>query len=88
MLGDPGKAGRDQAAPGRALLDLASDRAPPSEDMPGLRRAMRALLLEHLGGRGLKSWELIAALPRAATPASAGAPSMPRTDHATDPDKD
>ena len=69
VLGDPGKAGRDQTAPGRALIDLAADRAPPPEDMPGLRRAMRALLLEHLGGRGLKSWELIAALPRAATAA-------------------
>lgn len=71
VLDDTGKTGRDQAAPGRALIGLAADRAPPPEDMPGLRRAMRALLLEHLGGRGLKSWELIAALPRAAPAASA-----------------
>ena len=56
--------GRPAAGIGRALLDLAADREPCAEDMPGLRRAMRALLLHHLGGRGLKSWELIAALPR------------------------
>ena len=51
-------------ATGRALLDLAADREPCAEDMPGLRRVIRALLLHHLGGRGLKSWELIASLPR------------------------
>ncbi len=63
LLGD---VDRRETATGRALLDLAADREPCAEDMPGLRRAMRALLLHHLGGRGLKSWELIAALPRAA----------------------
>jgi DNA repair protein RecO (recombination protein O) len=65
MLGDNGRTDRGEAATGRALLDLAADREPCAEDMPGLRRCMRALLLHHLGGRGLKSWELIAALPRA-----------------------
>jgi DNA repair protein RecO (recombination protein O) len=60
-----GREGRADTATGRALLDLAVDREPCAEDMPGLRRAIRALLLHHLGGRGLKSWELIAALPRA-----------------------
>ena len=65
LLGD---VGRSETATGRALLELAADREPCAEDMPGLRRAMRALLLHHLGGRGLKSWELIAALPRAAVP--------------------
>ena len=59
-----GRAGRSETATGRALLDLAADREPCSEDMPGLRRVMRALLLQHLGGRGLKSWELMASLPR------------------------
>lgn len=68
VLGDPGRAGRAETATGRALLDLAADREPASDDMPGLRRAMRALLLQHLGGRGLKSWELVAALPRAPSP--------------------
>ncbi len=65
LLGD---VDRRETATGRALLQLAADREPCTEDMPGLRRAMRTLLLHHLGGRGLKSWELIAALPR--TPAA------------------
>ena len=65
VLGDAGRAGRSQTATGRALLDLSADREPCAEDMPGLRRVIRALLLHHLGGRGLKSWELIASLPRA-----------------------
>lgn len=64
VLGDTGRAGRLDTATGRALLDLAADREPCAEDMPGLRRVIRALLLHHLGGRGLKSWELIASLPR------------------------
>ncbi|MBP6749729.1 MAG: DNA repair protein RecO [Xanthomonadaceae bacterium] len=55
---------RGETATGRALLDLAADREPCAEDLPGLRRVMRAVLLHHLGGRGLKSWELIASLPR------------------------
>jgi DNA repair protein RecO (recombination protein O) len=71
VLGDSGRADRSDAATGRALLDLAADREPCVDDMPGLRRCMRALLLHHLGGRGLKSWELIAALPR--TPGEATA---------------
>ena len=66
-----GREGRADTATGRALLDLAVDREPCAEDMPGLRRAIRVLLLHHLGGRGLKSWELIAALPRAAVQAAA-----------------
>lgn len=66
LLGD---VDRRETATGRALLDLAVDREPCAEDMPGLRRAMRVLLLHHLGGRGLKSWELIAALPRTPSPA-------------------
>jgi len=56
---------RGETATGRALLDLAADREPCADDLPGLRRVMRAVLLHHLGGRGLKSWELIASLPRA-----------------------
>ena len=76
LLGD---VARRETATGRALLDLAADREPCAEDMPGLRRAMRALLLHHLGGRGLKSWELIAALPR-------GAPVAPQTGDAVPSD--
>lgn len=48
---------------GRALLALAAGGfPPPAEDLPALRRAMRGWLLHHLGGRGLKSWELLATL--------------------------
>lgn len=79
VLGDAGRAGRSQTATGRALLDLSADREPCAEDMPGLRRVIRALLLHHLGGRGLKSWELIASLPR--TPGDgAAAAAQPDSD--------
>ena len=88
VLGDPGKTQRDETAPGRALIDLAADRPPPAEDMAGLRRAMRALLLEHLGGRGLKSWELIAALPRSTGPVATSAGAMARTVPGSVPDPD
>lgn len=71
VLGDSGRVDRSDAATGRALLDLAADREPCIDDMAGLRRCMRALLLHHLGGRGLKSWELIAALPRVPDEAAA-----------------
>jgi DNA repair protein RecO (recombination protein O) len=67
VLGETTNAGRSErgdTATGRALLALAADAEPVAEDMPGLRRAIRTLLLQHLGGRGLKSWELIAGLPR------------------------
>jgi DNA repair protein RecO (recombination protein O) len=55
LLSDRGQRDRGEAATGRALLALA----------PSLRRAMRAVLAHHLGGRGLKSWELIGQLSRA-----------------------
>ncbi len=78
-----GRAERADTATGRALLDLAADREPVGEDMPGLRRAMRALLLHHLGGRGLKSWEMIASLPRPAE--AVGGASTRRPDAAVAP---
>lgn len=57
--------GEREAAPtGHALLALAEDRAPAVEDLPALRRALREVLGHHLGGRGLKSWELIGDLGR------------------------
>ncbi|TMN16140.1 DNA repair protein RecO, partial [Pseudoxanthomonas sp. X-1] len=60
---------------GRALLALASDVQPEAADLADLRRAMRQLLAHHLGARGLKSWDMLAALPRRATPtAGEGAP--------------
>jgi DNA repair protein RecO (recombination protein O) len=57
---------RDHAATGRALLSLAADRMPVAEDLAGLRRALRSVLSHHLGGRGLKSWELMGELGRIA----------------------
>ena len=56
--------GRDQTATGRALLALAADAMPADEDLHSLRRALRAVLAHHLGGRGLKSWELMGELGR------------------------
>lgn len=61
----PGDAG--PGATGRGLLALAGDAMPAHEDMPGLRRALREVLAHHLGGRGLKSWELMGELGRIAT---------------------
>lgn len=60
------RSGDARGASGRGLLALARDAMPDAEDMAGLRRAMREALSHHLGGRGLKSWELVAALGRPA----------------------
>lgn len=79
---------RGETATGRALLDLAADREPCADDLPGLRRVMRAVLLHHLGGRGLKSWELIASLPRGADiKAREGADENTRASEASDIDE-
>lgn len=61
---DGDAANRSTAATGHALLALAADIAPEAADMASLRRAMRAVLVHHLGPRGLKSWELAASLSR------------------------
>jgi len=47
---------------GRTLQALADDQMPAAEELPALRRALRRVLAHHLGPRGLKSWELMAAL--------------------------
>ena len=60
---DRGQADRSGAATGRGLLDLAADRMPAADDLPGLRRVMRGVLAHHLGPRGLKSWEMLVGLP-------------------------
>jgi DNA repair protein RecO (recombination protein O) len=76
LLGDRGRSDREQSVTGAALLALAADQQPPqAEDMPGLRRVLRTVLLHHLGGRGLKSWELLGQLQGVAERAgeSAGA---------------
>jgi DNA repair protein RecO (recombination protein O) len=64
LLSDRGHGDRSDAATGRALLALAADLAPGSEDLAGLRRALRPVLLHLLGGRPLKSWDLLGELAR------------------------
>ena len=67
LLRDRGSAERSEAATGVALLALAGDHAPMPEDLASLRRPMRGLIAHHLGGRGLKSWEMAAQLRRLQT---------------------
>ncbi|MBH2010406.1 MAG: hypothetical protein I8H71_11960, partial [Xanthomonadaceae bacterium] len=59
---------------GRALLALAADTQPEGEDLASLRLPLRAVLLHHLGGRGLKSWEMLGELGRLGAPKDKGAP--------------
>lgn len=50
------------AATGRALLQLGKDVCPDAaDDLDSLRRAVRPMLLQLLGGRGLMVWQLAAA---------------------------
>lgn len=57
---------RARSTSGRSLLALAADmdQEPATDDLAGLRRALRVVLASHLGDRGLKSWELMAGLGR------------------------
>ena len=55
---------RTGEATGRGLLALAADELPQGEDLSGLRRALRDTLAHQLGGRGLKSWDLMGDLGR------------------------
>ncbi len=64
LLRDRGREERSEAATGRALLALAADHLPGDEDLASLRRPMRGLIAHHLGGRGLKSWEMAVQLRR------------------------
>lgn len=60
---------RASTVTGRGLLALAADSAPSdAEDLASLRRALRPVLLHHLGGRGLKSWEMLGDLGRLVPP--------------------
>lgn len=67
---DRGHGDRSDAATGRALLLLAEagEAAPCAEDLSGLRRALRPVLAHHLGGRPLKSWDLMLDLGRLVKP--------------------
>ena len=71
LLSDRGHDDRRAAATGRALLALASDAKPEADDLAGLRRALRPVLLQLLGGRGLHSWDLLGELGRLAPRVSA-----------------
>lgn len=53
---------------GDALLALAADEQPDAERLAELRRMMRRVLLERLGGRGLQAWRT---WPRFGAPAAA-----------------
>lgn len=59
LLSERGAGERRHLATGAALLALAEDRLPAPDDLASLRPQMRAVLLHHLGGRGLKSWEML-----------------------------
>ncbi len=52
------------------MLALAADAMPPTDVVASLRLPLRAVLLHHLGGRGLKSWEMMGELGRLAGPVS------------------
>ena len=64
LLSDRGHGERNAAATGAALLALARDQRPAPEDLASLRLPLRAVLAHHLGPRGLKSWDMAAALGR------------------------
>jgi DNA repair protein RecO (recombination protein O) len=66
LLSDRGHGDRSDAATGRALLALAADLMPDGDDLAGLRRALRPVLVHLLGGRPLKSWNLLGELARIA----------------------
>ncbi len=61
---DRGHEERSAFATGQALLALAADDLPDAGGLASLRRAMREVLAHHLGGRGLKSWEMLGELGR------------------------
>lgn len=62
QLGDSRE--RQRHPTGRVLLALAGDGQPDEDDLPALRRAMRELLMRHLGGRGLRAWDMASELAR------------------------
>ncbi|MEP6908047.1 MAG: DNA repair protein RecO [Pseudoxanthomonas sp.] len=64
LLSDRGHDERSTAATGSALLALACDEQPCADDLSSLRLALRSVLSHHLGGRGLKSWEMLGELGR------------------------
>ena len=64
LLSERTSSERRGLATGAALLAMAADQPPEAADLASLRPQMRAVLLHHLGGRGLKSWEMLGDLGR------------------------
>ena len=64
VLGERSGESRLRHATGSALLALAADIRPEPADLDSLRLAMREVIAQHLGARGLKSWQLAAELGR------------------------
>ena len=55
-------AAHKEAVAGASLLALARDQAPDAVALRELRALMRRVLLHHLGGRELRSWQLLSDL--------------------------
>src|SRR5690554_4967158 len=74
VLGERSGESRLHHATGRALLALGQDLRPDAEDLDSLRLAMRRVIAQHVGPRGLKSWQLATDLSRlsARAPAQGG----------------
>lgn len=72
LLSDRGREQRSAAATGSALLALAADTLPGSDDLGSLRLVLRSVISHHLGGRGLKSWEMLGQLGRTRLPVEPG----------------
>ena len=64
LLSERDGQGRRGTATGAALLALGRDKEPAADDLASLRLPMRTVLAHHLGGRGLKSWEMLDDLAR------------------------
>lgn len=45
---------------GSALLALAQDRMPAPRDLPALKRMLRTVIAQHLGGAELRAWSMLA----------------------------
>ena len=73
----PAAASREERVSGAALLALGQDAAPDPAALRELRGLMRGVLRHHLGGRELRSWQVLADLgshrirPATADPADA-----------------
>ncbi len=63
---------RGSVVSGAALLDLSHDRLPDAACLRELRTLMRSILLHHLAGRELRSWQLLSDLASHRVPRTPG----------------